>query len=209
MTELEAKYIENNKLFNVVAIHQQGFTEKLGGQTGIRQIWRDVVPLQDDATLVPLPLVWNTDPKQLALLIANETTPQSKIFAVPYSWGAGYGFVQVARELQNLNRTVSKVWLIDPVYHSDTVLGRWRAMTNWFLPPTIRLPENVERAVMYYQTVDKPRAHRVITHDGQEIERVLVPDVGHRKIDNEQSVRSAIVSDLTTEIKNAKVLFAG
>lgn len=90
-----------------------------------------------------------------------------------YSWGAGWGAMQFARQLRRLGIAVRFMVLSDPVYRSRWLSFRWRSLMRRDVPiigaPSIRVPQNVGRVVSFYQTINRPQAHRLIADDATEI----------------------------------------
>lgn len=132
---------------------------------------------------------WDADWREKADEIANITkyygeTPRVAIFG--YSWGAGYGAMQLASELYGRGFEVEKCVLSDPVYRHPWPLFRWLAMLGGsefsrlhiLAPPVIRLPPNIKETWVFHQRMNAPRGHRIaaggntIVHPSVELHRV-------------------------------------
>lgn len=129
---------------------------------------------------------WNDCPDQTAEWIYRLGTKHRRptIAYFGYSWGCGYGFVQLARELQVRGLEIDHAVLCDPVHHG---LFYWRA----FIPRTlfheisVSVPGNVRRVSRFFQRVDKPAGHKLnlegkYTDVVKEVELL----VGHTRIDD-------------------------
>lgn len=134
-------------------------------------------------------LNWRSDWSNKAAEIANVAkyygeTPRTAIFA--YSWGAGFGAMSLARELDRRGLAVDKCVLSDPVYRHPWAPMRWLALLGGsefsqlhiFAPPIIRLPPNIREVWTFHQRLNSPRGHRVaaggstIVHPSFELRRI-------------------------------------
>lgn len=103
---------------------------------------------------------WNDCPEATAEYIyrlgTKDTKPRIGYFG--YSWGCGYGFVQLAKELQRRGLEIDHAVLCDPVFHG---LFKWRAMipSTLFHKIYVAVPGNVNRVSRFFQRVDKPAGH--------------------------------------------------
>lgn len=137
-----------------------GFTQDTSRVTGIEKIWRELRKHSSSKTWVFPPQVWNADWKSLAHLIANNASACVEIVVVAYSWGAGHGFVSLAKELAKYGLKVVCAYLADPVYRSPRLLMRWRSLVNRGpLAPTIHIPDNVKEVRWTRQSRNKPQGH--------------------------------------------------
>lgn len=132
---------------------------------------------------------WNARWQDKAEEIANVAkhygqTPRVAVFA--YSWGAGFGAMQLAEQLDRRGLAVDKCVLSDPVYRHPFALFRWLALCggseftryHFFAPPVIRMPPNIREAWVFRQAMNYPRGHRLaagggtIIHPAVELRRV-------------------------------------
>lgn len=134
---------------------------------------------------------WNACPRQSAEYIyrlgRKGTPPNVCIFA--YSWGAGYGFVRLARELGRLGIPVRCAVLSDPVYHG---LARWRALIprTLFRRISITVPANVEDVVWFRQQTNRPAGHDLRYESPYTRRRdPTVLDLPHTEMDNAPEFR--------------------
>ena len=115
------------------------------------------------------------------------TRPKVAIFA--YSWGVGYGFVKLAKELRAHGIDVEQAVLCDPVYHG---LFKWRALIpkKMFGIVKITVPSNVKEVHWLRQNVNKPAGHNIVAeskstiiHEAEWIDRP------HTDMDNSSRFR--------------------
>lgn len=139
---------------------------------------------------------WNACPQQSAEYIyrlgRKGTPPNVCIFA--YSWGCGYGFVELANELGRLGIPVRCAVLCDPVYHG---LARWRALLprTLFRRVTVTIPANVQDVHWFRQHIDKPAGHDLRYESPYTIQRdPEVLPIGHTEIDNAPEFRNRCLS---------------
>jgi len=105
--------------------------------TGSRELWRKLRMERDlcDGRDVLVELKeWDTDWKDYAKYINSLNPPEVLVCA--YSWGGGFGMPQLCKRLVAPVTCV----LCDPVYHSPTLLGRWKAFFDRW---KIKIPKNV------------------------------------------------------------------
>ena len=109
-----------------------------------------------------------------------------------YSWGAGWGFIQLAKELRELGITVKHAVLCDPVYRHNYPLGNWRAFSNhpllsWCMRTKIIVPDNVKEVFVYRQNLNYPKGFDV---ESKNPTTVIHPAVGlkctHQTIDERE-----------------------
>ena len=159
-----------------------GFTETRGEHTGTTALWKQLRRHSSPQVCVQIRL-WDEDWRDYAAFIAEHSEPGVRILVCAYSWGAGHGFIRLARYLQGHGIRVETAVLCDPVYRSRTLLGRWLAFVPW-LP--IRVPANVDDVFWLRQTGDVPAGHTPkATSPGTWIHPVvdLTGDYDHRTID--------------------------
>lgn len=132
---------------------------------------------------------WKSDWVNRAEEIANVAKyygerPRVALFA--YSWGAGWGAMQLASQLYRRGLDVDKAVLSDPVYRHPWSCLRWLAMLggsgfsqlHFCAPPVIRLPPNIREVWSFHQSLNMPRGHRIaagrrcIVHPSVELRRI-------------------------------------
>lgn len=131
---------------------------------------------------------WNSDWSVQAEWIYRLALPESpRVMIVAYSWGAGFGFFNLARELRDRGVLVTHAVLSDPVFHLGprwfhTPAGLYLAQMRAYYPyskctqalvdhrllprrPVIRVPDNV-LAVDYYIQKNSPlRGHELVAEN--------------------------------------------
>lgn len=145
------------KFRNVIYIIT-GFLQTSGSRSGLIDLWRDLyVTHAEQETLVRL-LPWRSDWSAEGEFIFRLSEPRPSIGVVAFSWGAGWGFVRLAKALNARGLEVRHACLIDPVYRHSYWLGQWRA----FVPGIpIAIPSNVRRVTWWRQQQDWPRGHKL------------------------------------------------
>lgn len=139
-----------------------GFTEHNDEHTGSWRIYRALAPEHYNETSHVMLLEWKDDWRWAAIFIDRYVVNSPvavKIYA--YSWGAGYGAMKLARELNKRNIPVRAMVLSDPVYRSTFFIFRWLAMLTFgFI--RIKVPPNVQEVWWFYQKQNRPRAHQLV-----------------------------------------------
>ena len=172
-----------------VVVFITGFREDASQVTGIEDIWAEARKhASPDAWILP-PMVWNSDWKAQAQLIERHThIANTRICVVAYSWGAGYGFTQLAKHLARCNIRVAEACLADPVYRSRFIPFRWLALTDL---PRIRIPANVGRVSWVRQRQNRPRAHDLVASNPEtQIGFAQELKLRHGQIDNSLAFRT-------------------
>jgi len=129
---------------------------------------------------------WNDDPEVCAEYVRSCSVEGElpEIGIIGYSWGCGYGAVQLARSLGHQGFRVDYMLLCDPVYHG---LAVWRAMLprTLFHNVSVEVPANVNSVWWLRQKVDKPAGHEVTAESPMTlIHEPTILDVGHCEMDN-------------------------
>jgi hypothetical protein len=83
----------------------------------------------------------------------------SDIRVCAYSYGAGYGFIQLARQLEKRGLSIESAVLSDPVRRFRWT--PWRAL--WSLwEPHITVPANVREVWYGVQRMNRPHGHHLV-----------------------------------------------
>lgn len=152
-----------------------GFNQSLAGPTGLETLWqklrhslRDAGGLCTDVVCL-MPLVWNSPWPAVADFIRRQVSgdlADATFHVYAYSWGAGWGWRQLALEMAKRGLDIHTSVLADPVYRSDNGPVFWiRSMMNIVAAPRIKVPANVHDVWWFYQTMNKPRAHQLVAVD--------------------------------------------
>lgn len=139
-----------------------GFTQSIDRENGFDRLWKKLRPLVSEHVSLLPPQQWKADFSAIAEFIyrmkPENTVPDIRVYA--YSWGCGYGFLELAKQLNKHKLGISEAVLCDPVYYS-----RWRpwraiARGRWALP--IKIPTNVTRVHWFRQFENRPQATELI-----------------------------------------------
>jgi len=135
-----------------------GFSQREGELTGLQKLWLSLAPLRTSDVVVGL-REWDADWETVADLIARCSTERPRIYVYAYSWGAGYGAIQLAHELQRHGLEIQRAVFADPIWHGPGLLTELLAFSTRL---TIVVPPNVQEVWSTFQTQDRPRAHSLI-----------------------------------------------
>lgn len=161
------------KPIKTVIIPIMGFTQTIAYLVGMLKLWRRLRMRSSEDRFICHPQRWCANWAEVAdfinVITHNDAlgVPKPTIYVAAYSWGAGWGFIRLAKELKKRGLHISKAVLCDPVYRSPLFpfgwLTRLRTMINKGpLAPRIVIPSNVENVWYFFQTQNKPRAHRLV-----------------------------------------------
>lgn len=172
-----------------------GFTQSLSHPSGAQSLWdalrraRRPRPCgQCDGDSAPVLLFpWDADWAGLAELIwrFRPLDRPTRVFCYAYSWGGGWGFPNLARELRKRGIEVSHAVLCDAVYRPRCRLLSAAALTPW---PKILVPDNVREVTWYYQRGGLPAGHEVVAEDPDQTlvnPGVLIHGVTHHYMDDQ------------------------
>jgi hypothetical protein len=146
-----------------------GFTQHRGDPTGSQRLWMELRAAvgREPNTAVEF-FCWNADWNAVAEWIwrCGPAGEPPVVFVYAYSWGAGWGFVQLARELRKRGIDVRWAVLCDPVYRHPLLpwLFFWLSISRLFRPRIVA-PPNVDHVWYCVQRLDRwpqPRGHQVI-----------------------------------------------
>lgn len=102
-----------------------------------------------------------------------------------YSFGAGWGAMQLAKELRKRAIPVRAMVLCDPVFRHPFVGLRWLSLLPGDSPLTkIRVPDNVSEVWSFFQRLDRPQGHRLIATNGTLLHSPLRLYYPHVAMDN-------------------------
>lgn len=162
-----------------------GFRQHRGSPTGLEALWQRLRAAHHNGVAAVELCAWNDNWSALAEFIwrfrRDGQPPRIGIYA--YSWGAGWGFIQLARQLRRRGLEVQHAVLSDPVYRHWYRAGNWRA----FVPGIpIEVPANVRRVQYFVQRQNWPRGHRVIAADATQtaIWAPITLNADHEKMDD-------------------------
>lgn len=133
-----------------------GFTQTRGTRTRLIELWMRLYKRLSDRGVSVQLQPWKSDWESEAELITRTSSPSPSVYVVAYSWGAGWGFSQLAKELRARGIGIKHAWLIDPVYRHRYLAGQWRALLPWV---PIKVPSNVKRVTWWRQKETLPHGH--------------------------------------------------
>lgn len=140
-----------------------GFRQDPGQPTGSQALWAALHAHHNGPSTVVTFLPWNTNWAAIAeqvRMCSNGHLPQ--VFVAAYSWGAGWGFVRLAKEMRKRGLRIQSAVLSDPVYRHPLWSLAWLALVRW---RKIMVPNNVNRVHWFFQREGLPRGHRVVAQD--------------------------------------------
>jgi pimeloyl-ACP methyl ester carboxylesterase len=161
-----------------------GFLQDEGEPTGMVSLWRRLRRLSDAETCVEL-RNWNDNWRQFAELIWRmrpaDCEPDVRIYA--YSYGGGWGAMQLARQLKRRGIGVRVMVLSDPVFRSPWLLLRWLSLVSYAF---IVVPDNVRNVIWFRQTTNRPAGHHLIAQnpDRTRIAESKWVEVAHQYMDD-------------------------
>lgn len=134
---------------------------------------------------------WNSDWAEVAEHIWNigqksDVGIDVNIFA--YSWGVGWGSMQLATELGKRGIDVQHLVSCDGVYRHPQFWLRWLSLTkrNASLAPVIRVPSNVLEVHPFHQRQNRPQGHELVaTSTAQRIHRSIERTRTHQFMDDD------------------------
>jgi hypothetical protein len=143
-----------------------GFLQDEGRPTGMVRLWRKLdARLSSPGVRVEL-RNWNDNWRQFAELIwrVQPGDGSVKVGIYAYSWGAGWGAMQLAKCLSRRGVPVAHMVLSDPVYRSPLLPFRWLAFCPW---RPIVVPRNVRQVTWFRQRRNRPSGCRLVAEDSQ------------------------------------------
>lgn len=148
-----------------------GYTQNYGSLNGSETLWGDI----DDALCSKGPGVrvlyfpWNAPWREIAEMIKRNSVPSTEVFIYAYSWGAGYGFVTLAQQLEDWGVSVRHAVLCDPVWRRPGIPAFFQwvgTIASYFGRETIAVPTNVLEVSWCYQRNSKPDGDRPVAAKG-------------------------------------------
>ena len=150
-----------------------GFTQTEAKPHGVYRLKEKIIAqIYDSGCLANIRVEmrqWNDNWKNVADHVHILNTEREVLVNVyAYSWGAGWGFVQLANQLKKRGITIKTAVLCDPVYRHPNLLLRWKSLLSrdWTtFSPFIKIPSNVETVHHFHQTLDRPQGHMLWAED--------------------------------------------
>lgn len=144
-----------------------GFLQDRSRPNGIVRLWQRLFHRADQNLHIESPWVWNerwAERAEMLWLAEQELGRPLKIIVAGYSYGAGWGAMQLAKQLRKRGMGVYWAVLSDPVYRCSWLIGRWLAMTVFGV---IGVPDNVANVSWFRQRMNRPQAHDLLPMDEQ------------------------------------------
>jgi hypothetical protein len=210
------------KAIRTAIIPIMGFTQTIGRNVGMIKLWRELRELSAEDRFIAHPQRWCANWSDMAEFLHGITQnggDKPTIYVAAYSWGGGWGFIRLAKELKKRGLHIAKAVLCDPVYRSRWHLLKWRSLVNKGpLAPKIVIPSNVENVWYFFQRQNKPQAHRLVPqkegypvlHPGIEAIMGLQPgelEANHEFMDDQPEFREKVL-ELFWDVKPASTLEA-
>lgn len=142
-----------------------GFTQRLESPSGAQFLWNAIRRARaNSADAAALLEPWNADWRGIADLIwrFRPLDRPARVCCYAYSWGGGWGFPALARELAQRGIEIAQAVLCDAVYRPRWISFDWLALTRL---PKIRVPANVREVSWFRQRTGLPAGHDVIAED--------------------------------------------
>lgn len=162
-----------------------GFTQRNSQPHGVQRLWLRAHRLFASSETAVVLLPWHAPWREIAeqVLLCQGETP-ARVGVSAYSYGAGWGFVQLARQLGKRGIGVRQAVLCDAVYRSRFWTLTWQSL----LPsPWITVPANVREVVCFRQSNSLPKGHQIVAADPKRTrvhQYINIPDVTHVNCDD-------------------------
>ena len=143
-----------------------GFLQRLYTPNGVERLWMKLRENEGPNCCVSL-LPWDTDWRGFAEHVLRTGPPYQstiEIKVAAYSWGAGYGFIKLAQQLNKRGIGIKTAVLSDPVYRN--VWALWRSLWSPILgEPKIYIPSNVDEVYYFRQREFRPYGCQCVAED--------------------------------------------
>ena len=145
-----------------------GFLQSPARPSGLEQLWVLLRNRHNNGKVNCELRQWNARWHDLAEQI-HRLRPDDgdvRVYVYAYSWGAGWGFVRLAKALRRCGIEVRAAVLTDPVFRSS-ILPAWLPINPLSLlsAPAVRVPCNVREVHWFFQRTQRPYGHHVIAED--------------------------------------------
>jgi hypothetical protein len=161
LTDLSPRY----QPIDVCHVPICGFRQGLRWPTGTEILWQRLREQHHNGRVAVLdPQCWDDDWEAAAefMFRFRPDAGRLRIGCYAYSWGAGWGAIQLARALRRRGLLIDVMVLCDPVYRHRCRIKNWRAL---WPASTILIPANVLQVHWLYQRQSVPRGHEPIAAD--------------------------------------------
>lgn len=143
-----------------------GFTQGLGQPNGAQLLWSMLRGAHQNGRAVVELFPWNADWSHVAEWIWRFRPLERpvQVFVYAYSWGGGWGFPRLARELGKRAIEIQTAVLSDAVYRHPLRSLAWLSLCR---RPRIAVPPNVREVHWFFQRKNKPAGHQVVAADAK------------------------------------------
>jgi len=152
-----------------------GFKQSMAKPNGIEKVWLSLRKHESPECRVSYK-EWDTPWSDFAehILRTGPSNPDKmRVCVFAYSWGCGYGSLELFKELKHRGFGVDSAVFADPVYHRW--YAPWRALWSPIVEPQVEVPDNVGEVWYYRQSENKPAGHRVVPEKGNRVTVVHNP----------------------------------
>lgn len=137
-----------------------GFLQSRGTRSRMIALWKQAHDVLNHPEIVVALRHWNCDWEAEAEFVYRLSSTRTRVVTFAYSYGAGWGVPQLAEHLAGRGVDVTRAILSDPVHRHPSILCRWTSLFPGLIP--VSIPENVHHVESYRQSMNWPRAHRLI-----------------------------------------------
>lgn len=173
-----------------------GFLQRRGSCGGCLDLWWEMYLSHHDCGERVEICPWDSNWSDEAEFVFRFRNGKPRVTIAAYSWGAGWGAMQFARELNRRGIDVQSMVLSDPVYRNPYLALRWLTTFSF---PIIRVPGNVKDVRWFRQTKDWPCGHELMGSSpltaGTVIHDAVVAECGHLAMDELPAFHAAALEE--------------
>ena len=164
-----------------------GFTQAKDRPHGMLRLWQQLCQHRDYKTAVEL-MPWKSDWEELAecMFLCSPSDAKTKIGIYSYSYGTGWGAMQLCKALDKRGMSVDALVSADGVFRHKYAFGAWRALVPW---SRIWVPGNVRHVSWFRQKENLPAGHTLLAMDPRKtyIEKPTWIRATHQYLDDSQA----------------------
>ena len=136
-----------------------GFRQNKAEMNGMETLWLGLRGYSTPTTCVQY-YGWNENWKAIAKFISRNSNDDTRVNVYAYSWGAGWGFIRLAKYLGKEGLEVHQAVLCDPVSRTP-YLPSWLPLNPMSLLKnrTLQVPPNIREIHWLKQEVNRPCGH--------------------------------------------------
>lgn len=148
-----------------------GYSQNYSTPTGCERIWGSV----DDMLAATGPGVrvlyfqWNSPWKQIAEMVKRCSAEGTCIRIYAYSWGAGFGFITLAKELHRRGIGIRHAVLCDGVWRRPGIPAGFNwvgSLSSVWRKGKLPIPASVDEVTWCYQTNNRPDGDQPVAAKG-------------------------------------------